>query len=397
MNEFYELQKLPDKEIKNKLSGKQIKIGDFCKYVGGSEYTPFILLYRYKDKAIIKFDRNDIKTCYFEDIEKYTYADYRNFIEEKLKEMKYINTEKTFVSFLKNHLKSYKEENIDIVIKDNIIYLTILYPELPISNSMGATHTMKDLYLTFKFYRDSDYWRLGSISLFRGKYTVGEVACNYVFSHSNAIPGSVSTSFCFGDGIIRELYKQHTNKCILPDLSYFITVFENYLQWESIEGGPYRYISNIKEYDIVYDSVVFTSEECTFFYEKAIQKLSNFTYTFEVKDSDYYIKLSEESKQEIKEILFKLAKEYKNDKILGRNIDGVIGEIKEKTGVRLRENQYITFKGKEVYSEIIDSKQNLEEVKKRFPIEVRNDFLQKIVALIEASYKDFYNNEKLSA
>lgn len=128
---------------------------------------------------------------------------------------------------------------------DSKYVLTIKFPEIAITNSAGNNHTIKDLYISLSFLSD---FRVLDFKAFRTSATVAEIASGYVHSHRL---GSrffwVPDKFCTGDGttpttiLLTELKRRFDR----DDLYAFLGLLDAYLEWESLEGVPYRKIASI--------------------------------------------------------------------------------------------------------------------------------------------------------
>ncbi len=118
----------------------------------------------------------------------------------------------------------------------------IRYPELEITNSFGYKHKLLDLFILLKFVKN----KLVVFKGFRTTVTFKEHLNLYQHSHlSNHTHDDLMTDFCIGAdstdfGII---YKQSKKEVFTVEtFTLFLYSLRNYLQWESIEGGPYKEI-----------------------------------------------------------------------------------------------------------------------------------------------------------
>lgn len=123
--------------------------------------------------------------------------------------------------------------------------ITIWFPEVEITNSRGDKHTVRDLYVK---------WTIGSVGLdrtykislhmygARGEITAKEAYYEYGHSH---LSGWWWGNFCTGSSpftIMMEEVKQELSE---ESWEMLFLSLENYLKWESLEGVPYKYMSNI--------------------------------------------------------------------------------------------------------------------------------------------------------
>jgi len=136
--------------------------------------------------------------------------------------------------------------------KDEIL---VHFPAFTISNSKGERHDIKDLYIKLT-YRHINKTFDGYINGARTSITKSELNGNYAHSHLPSITeNNVGTfsDFCLGRSTLSMLLSDLVtlemveNKLEDIKLRFMLVLMEieNYLQWESLEGGPYRQISNI--------------------------------------------------------------------------------------------------------------------------------------------------------
>lgn len=139
------------------------------------------------------------------------------------------------------------------------LHVVIHYPSITISNERDQSHNIKDLYLIseIKTYNGN----INSISFstplgFRTSLSLAEINSNYIHSHLPTREINFSalfkeSRFCIGSGTeLHELLVDmwdpnwEFNPVIFEAMLYS---FDSLLEWESIEGTPYIYISKILE------------------------------------------------------------------------------------------------------------------------------------------------------
>jgi len=152
---------------------------------------------------------------------------------------------------IKIAIEHYGYDKVSWNIDTRIARLTLIihYPEIKISDGL-RTHKMLDVYIIYKFllninttkeYGVIDGYYIDSINMDRGTLDYVEIHNNYYFSHySNG-----SEMFCFGYSTaianqIMELKGVSDSAFKLKNLFY---LFDEYLTWESIDGGPFKHIS----------------------------------------------------------------------------------------------------------------------------------------------------------
>lgn len=147
--------------------------------------------------------------------------------------------------------------------------LVVYYPEFNITNSAGETHKIRDLYIVFVIVVDvkslgkkSGYKASISFQGTRRGWSVKEWQTGYAHSH---LPGRADApvTFCLGSsdfGILLENVKLHLGE---EDWRMALLSLTNYVEWESMEGGPHAYMSQIgytkkpSAREIMYDCATF--------------------------------------------------------------------------------------------------------------------------------------------
>lgn len=122
--------------------------------------------------------------------------------------------------------------------------ILVHYPEINITNSRNSKHMIRDLFVKFNFISNLMY--MNAPSGRRLTKTIDEL--NYNYNHSHLSTGNAASwqTFCFGDTSITKAIENLRSTEITEDLlTGFLLHFESYLQWESLEGGPYCHIAEI--------------------------------------------------------------------------------------------------------------------------------------------------------
>jgi hypothetical protein len=216
----------------------------------------------------------------------------------------FINTcdNKIFRNYV-NKLASdiFSKDRVDTIDNNLIIH----FPEITITNSFDLSHVMRDIYIKFQFQiNDSGTRYLRRLFFARTTLTDTEVVNNYQFSHlSSHNPGQYSSKFCFGDTALKDIVYFLCNNNI-SQLSTFLMSLESYLSWESLEGSPYGYLSNLTNIG-KYKKV--TNIERNYqplaLYTEILYKINSFDYIFELSNGRYIVKLSPESIKYLEEYL----------------------------------------------------------------------------------------------
>jgi len=174
------------------------------------------------------------------------------------------------LSLLLEVLDEHYENNYDI--KFNSVYssviLYIYYKDITITNSLNHSHNIKSLFVQI-YLEFSSTEKLFYFKSFKGarfNLTLDEFISNYRHSHIGRTKSiGVFDDFCIGSGIYNIYAKTNDNnkinyigvnnndnlKVTVDDLkiamkSFFISI-DNYVRWESTEGGPYIRMNTIGE------------------------------------------------------------------------------------------------------------------------------------------------------
>lgn len=133
---------------------------------------------------------------------------------------------------------------------NNISYVIVIkFPEIAITNEKEHKHLIKDLFMRVivsNISPESINKSQISIRGTRTTYTMSEYHSNYSHSHLNTTAKGGWADFCLGNsrfGIIMSNLKQSLSE---EDWYMFFYSIAPYLAWESLDGGPYSYMSEIK-------------------------------------------------------------------------------------------------------------------------------------------------------
>jgi hypothetical protein len=180
--------------------------------------------------------------------------EYRQRRERQLAELK--ERFKTFV-FTADEVYAiakdiFGEEYIDIEnISPTEFNIIVLFPEINITNSRRHKHVIKDLYVKINVdisVQNVDSGdRLSTIKIEgrRGKLSEEEFQSNYGHSHFSGSGTERWSDFCLGSSDFAMIIQTMRFSLAPEDWMLFFLSLENYVSWESLEGGPYRNIQNI--------------------------------------------------------------------------------------------------------------------------------------------------------
>ena len=185
----------------------------------------------------------------------------------------------------------------DVVEDGDYLQLTTYFPEIRITNSTEQAHLMTDVFIRYSF--DTCIKCLINVAFARTSATDAELSSYYLFSHlSGGILGKWHSDFCYGnDTPLANLTKQMESGASSSFVEYFL-LFREYLNWESLEGRPYRYIGNIKKsnikehfmYEYIYEG------RLPEFYRSILDTIPNLNYAVEnVTRNKLKLKLTKQS------------------------------------------------------------------------------------------------------
>lgn len=131
-------------------------------------------------------------------------------------------------------------------------YLVIHYPNVTITNEHRKSYTKKDLYVILSFNEDSSVIKFKNIYITTTSLTFQEYLNKYAHSHTNfGIHTSSYTGYtyvttgstCLGSGPLSRMYgsELRTDR----DAINLLTLVDQFLSVESLEGVPYRRLENL--------------------------------------------------------------------------------------------------------------------------------------------------------
>lgn len=132
--------------------------------------------------------------------------------------------------------------------------LSILYPEITLTNSDGITHVIKNLIVKLKVTNRNNEFKLTEHAMYGKRMTKNVAEWHRGYEHSH-LPGKSSCStntgyqtFCLGYSQIKitldRLMRYDKNTC-LEQFELLLHQIDEYVSWESLEGGPHDLMSNI--------------------------------------------------------------------------------------------------------------------------------------------------------
>jgi hypothetical protein len=279
------------------------------------------------------------------------------------------------------------EDHYDIISNVYTIDIILYYPELTITNSIELSHKLKDIYILLKF--NSSNLELKELSMTRTTYSSIEYNSGYMYSHVNIHKLQYWTSeFCWGtDTAIKKVQSKLRNGKIL-DFTQFLVLFKAYLEWESIEGKPYYYISSLIDSSKNYKKVYFSALEykIEYFISCISANLKDLSYTYTIDELYYKIELLPESIDKIKELLTTHFPQHCFYLVNGSSCRFEISNTVPTINIQSQ----VVFKGEQKYLTI-----EKEEIQPNpsIPMVIHTDILEKVVEVINSLLTEYMLNK----
>jgi len=304
-----ELLKCSEQELKQILTAKNIYTANYVTigkilYKRIHTYKNQLICVDTSDQDVITFDTKDYE------INLFTVDNFEKAKKENLSLFLNICSDNQFANYLRNLGKDiFGEDRIDVQInQDNehmdkkFVELIVYFPEITISNSHELSHTMYDIYVKFQFGVRNNIRILLRTGIARTTFSIGELHQHYTFSHCSTDPGYYSSSCCFGSTVLSEITKNAYKGTLIGNIPSILLSFEEYLKWESLEGTPYSYISNISNIE-KYKIHNYFNSDYSQFYNYIITQVPSFKYQFNLINGNYQINLDISNKEDIEKLL----------------------------------------------------------------------------------------------
>lgn len=163
--------------------------------------------------------------------------------EERIEKLKNFVYKGEDVAKIANEI--FGEERVD----NGSSYICIHFPEITITNSLGHKHLVRDLYIHINILYD-EFVRNNRSSIdieimgIRRTLSIREFDSGYSHSH---LDGGIDDwgHFCMGVSPFATLVTEVGMNPIADNWEMLLMSLENFLSWESLEGGPFIKIENI--------------------------------------------------------------------------------------------------------------------------------------------------------
>lgn len=252
--------------------------------------------------------------------------------------------------------------------------IIIQFPPFVITNSNGHKHTIKGLWMKFKY---NYIYRLMSMGGIRSLKTYSEYETSYNHSHmssSSTCEKENWLSCCLGGTDYSTLNVALRNNFDTNDTTLFFQQLSDYLAWESLEGGPYVLIESIGNRN--YNSRINylnNSQINTAYQDFLIKFPSDYNvelvdngvfYTFKViKDEEFKKKVAEICPENFLQLYDTITKRQYVDNTNNININ-TIERIKQLNNNYKNNSNYklFNFKGEDIYFQIEEPNNSSSEV-----------------------------------
>ena len=124
----------------------------------------------------------------------------------------------------------------------------IKFDKITIVNSHNRHVVIEDLYVAFIINFDNNRIRVSNFAGTRGKITPLQELSGYLHSHlTSKAPGTTCRyhNFCTGSGGMSEAITMVNTTFTAPLFKLFLLQINEYVRWESLEGGPHKRMEHI--------------------------------------------------------------------------------------------------------------------------------------------------------
>lgn len=255
------------------------------------------------------------KEFYLENTELATFG---NVMQHFNKSVYWLKRYKKMVKFAENISKilsilrsTFDDDNLDIKLCEDRLTIGVIikFPKVRVSNSSGLYHDIYNFYVRFAISIDPNYElvRIFDLSGLKTDFTKSEILNDYIHSHINWGKDEkiYFRQFCMGDGEFADNYsylsRDHRllNDELINIFDFFQFSIEAFISWESIEGGPHRYISNLGKYSIINanSTISVNSSKCLKIEDEVFLEIdnNNAISNVEVINGDAFIVIDKET------------------------------------------------------------------------------------------------------
>lgn len=291
--------------------------------------------------------------------------------------------------------------------------LLIYFPEINITNSKDQRHTIRDLWIKIDFNRILRIIQFGGV---RSSRTYIEHQAQYNHSHMSSETNNTSStcsSCCLGSThyqtLLTALHADYDDN----NMTLFLQQLEDYLSWESLEGGPYQNIENLTQKNYGNSRSTQRSPNYTDLNNAYSQFLAKYSkgYNIQLTDNGVYhqfkVIIDEEFKEKVESICPDMLKQFYdtiNKRQYYLETAGVpVQEIERLNSNFRNSGKILTFKDKDIYYQIVepglDKAKEIDDLKivKMAPQQMINHVAQQLERDINNFYLKKFTNELSAA
>lgn len=220
-------------------------ISDINHYYG-RERSEYILLFN--DENFNIFDIESVKKIIINDL----FEDESKISNELIKNLKDSINLNEDLNLTDDEISLVESFILDEIKEYFQCRITIHFPEVKITNDNNKSIIIKDMFARFKIKQNGTL--IEDVTFCKSTYDDAQWNSNYMHSHIPSVSYSYINNFehcCLGRGplskTIPSLYLEEN----LNLWSLFCYELDNYLQVESLVGGPYKYLERVKEKSLV--------------------------------------------------------------------------------------------------------------------------------------------------
>jgi hypothetical protein len=259
--------------------------------------------------------------------------------------------------FIMNKLEKIKEictdlfgENYEIK-EDNGYLLCIYFPEVTTINSKRIQHLHKDIFIYLEF---NTVFKLRSLYAKRSTYSHLEYKSNYCHPHIYPDIDLSNKNMCLGGNTAISVLRQELSiGGALHKVEAFLYSLIQWIQWESIEGGPYEEGTKSLKYRNLPPGTIRQGTSARY-YEEFIQKYNSFPLIFIESDKNQYsIPFNSEFETQCTELVQEQHLCIKTDQGYFSNSfptkEEIQREVKSFNDTQIQRDNHIVFKDNKFY------------------------------------------------
>jgi len=159
----------------------------------------------------------------------------------KIKEYDNLKRTLKFNKILNEHFTT---DNYEIKLNGDLLEFYLKYNDITIENSNNDSHLIKSLFVKIKFNTTNNKF-VDYIQGYRGEMSIQELCSSYSHSHLSSHTRDFN-SFCLGASELSIIWDDLRNNNFNENtFDLFLYTLNEYVKWESLEGGPYTKIENL--------------------------------------------------------------------------------------------------------------------------------------------------------